>query len=101
MAVLAVAGLLVWGMALAVRGAWARFIPRAATPRLAEHAVIIREEGSGRYLVYTEIQVRPGDLLITPDGRLWRIERVGFDTAWARPVADAGEVPPAIRRAPP
>ena len=82
----AAAALLVWGLSLALRGAAARVVPTEPAPRWTEHAVVVRELGTGRYLVYTEIQVRPGDLLITPDGRLWRIEQVGFDTAWARPV---------------
>lgn len=87
------AALLVWGLSLAVRGAWARIVPAAPAPRRVEHAVVVRESGTGRYLVYTEMQVQPGDLLITPDGRLWRIEKVGFDTAWARLLRE-GESPP-------
>lgn len=91
-------GLAGWGLTLAVKGAWARIIPRQPLPRLVDHAYVVREEGSGRYLLYTEIEVHPGDVLITPDNRHWRIERVGFDTAWARPLtrpAGDQERPPA------
>ena len=94
------ASLFVWGMSLALRGAWARWVPSEPAPRRLEHAVLVRERGTGRYLVYTEIQVRPGDLLITPDGRLWVIEQVGFDTAWARPAEKSRSSPPAPRRKP-
>ena len=87
------AALLAWGLSLAVRGAWARIVPAEPAPRRVEHAVVVRESGTGRYLVYTEMQVRPGDLLITPDGRLWRIEKVGFDTAWARLLREGGSRP--------
>ena len=89
----AAAALVVWGLSLAVRGAWARIVPAEPAPRRVEHAVVVRESGTGRYLVYTEMQVRPGDLLITPDGRLWRIEEVGFDTAWARLLREGGSPP--------
>lgn len=72
-----------WGVSLAVRGARARLVPEAQTPRAVEHATVVREEGTGRYLLYTEIQIRPGDVLILPGAGAYRVVRVDFDTAWA------------------
>lgn len=72
-----------WGVGLAVQGGLARLLP-SPQPRLPWHAYVVRELGSGRYLFYTEVQLRPGDLFISPADEVYRIERVGFDTAWAR-----------------
>lgn len=83
-AVLAVVFVLaVWGIGLAVQGGLTRLLP-APQPRLPLHAYVVRELGSGKYLFYTEIQLRPGDLFISASDQVYRIERVGFDTAWAR-----------------
>lgn len=78
--VVALAG---WGIALALQGGEARLLPEPQ-PRLPMHAYVVRETPGGRYLFYTEVQLRPGDLFIDAADRVYRIERVGFDTAWAR-----------------
>lgn len=72
-----------WGIGLAVRGGLSRLLP-SPQPRLPLRAFVVREMGSGKYLFYTEVQLRPGDLFISPADQVYRIERVGFDTAWAR-----------------
>ena len=72
-----------WGIGLAVQGGLARLLP-SPQPRQPSHAYVVRELGSGDYLFYTEVQLRPGDLFISAADQVYRIERVGFDTAWAR-----------------
>ncbi|MEW6045221.1 MAG: hypothetical protein AB1609_01890 [Bacillota bacterium] len=90
--VAAVLGLAAWGVTLAVRGASARLVPAVPAPRLPLHAVVVRELGTGQYLLYTEIELKPGDLFISGSELVYRIERVDFDTAWARLLGPRSEV---------
>ncbi|MBE3598976.1 MAG: hypothetical protein IMX02_09360 [Limnochordaceae bacterium] len=94
-AVLLAAGVVVmlaWGGTLAIRGGMSRLIPMESVPRTVEHAVVVRDAATGRYLLYTEIEVKPEDLVLMPDERVFRIERVHLGTAWARYVGRRAEV---------
>lgn len=97
LALVGVVSLALWGIGLALQGAAARLVPEPQ-PRQPQHAYVVREMESGRYLFYTELQLRPGDLFIDAADQVYRIERVGFDTAWARHLGPRGQVPEVERR---
>ncbi|HEY8425503.1 MAG TPA: hypothetical protein VIK73_05760 [Limnochordales bacterium] len=97
LALASVLSLALWGIGLALQGAAARLVPEPQ-PRQPQHAYVVREVESGRYLFYTELQLRPGDLFIDAADEVYRIERVGFNTAWARHLGPQAQVLEAERR---